>query len=628
MEGDFRVGAWLVQPHLNSITDGASTRHLEPKVMQLLVELAGQPGEVLPKAKLLRSIWPDTWVSDDVLLRCVVELRKALDDDAREPRFVQTIPKGGYRLIAPVSPATEHSSSRPAAAESTSGPQTLVRTGLWTRPRLVVLAGLLPVLALLFWFLGRKEAPPVTSESATIVIAVLPFQELQNDAEQEYFSEGLTDEVIAELGRLEPRYLRVVARTSTMGLKTAGLQVAEIGRRVSADYVLEGTVRRRSNQVRVEAQLTRVADHSRVWEGSYDRELNRILQVQSELAISVAYQVRITLSEQQRTRFAKRLAVRPEAHEAYLRGRFLGNRRTPESLRRAIDYLEQANRLDPSYAPAHAGLADVLILLDEYADAAPLETAPRAKAAALRALELDPEQADAYASLAMIEYTYEWDWATAERDFRRAVALNPSYLPARHWFANFLASMGRLPEAEEQINVAVRLDTLSTITRTAAAWRVHAAARQYKRAIEQVRVAIELDPDYDIAHRRLGILLMLTGKIDDGIREIRQGVPSESPSQLALADLAHACAAAGLKSEALQLLEQLQRTAPGSYLDASRVALVYTGLGEFDTALDWLDKGYEQRSVGMVVLKPDPRFDPLRTHPRYRALLQRMNLPQ
>jgi TolB-like protein len=498
-----------------------------------------------------------------------------------------------------------------------------------SRPWLIAGAAVLvAVLVASAYLLARRLWRPSTPPDSKVVLAVLPFDNLSGDPEQEYFSDGLTEEMITELCRLRSRRLSVIARTAAMRYKKKTKSIAEIGRELGVDYLLEGSVRREGQRVRISAQLIRVSDQTHLWAESYDRDLVGILALQGDVARAVAVQIRLALSTQEESRLARARPVVPEAHEAYLRGRFFWNKRTPEDLRRALGYFQQAIEKDPSSAPAYAGVADAYILLEDYADVAPKEAFPKAKAAAEKALEIDRDLAEAHASLAMVKFTYEWDWAGAEKGFEQAIDLSPSYPTAHHWYALLLASLGRLDQALTEIRRAQQLDPFSAAMKSAEAWRVHAAARRYDLALEELRKAIELDPKNFLPHNRLGLVYVLTGRHAEGIAELQRALPQREFSPHFLADLGSAYALAGRKAEARNVLKTLTERSRQTYVSPYRLALIHAPLGEKETAIKLLQQAFEQRDIGILQLKVEPRLDPLRDDPRFRDLLRRMNLPQ
>ena len=488
-----------------------------------------------------------------------------------------------------------------------------------------LVAALVTLLVAGSYLIGRRLWRPATPPDSKMVLAVLPFENLSGNQEQEYFSDGLTEEMITELGRLRSRQLSVIARSAVMRYKRKTKNVAEIGRELSADYLLEGSLRREGQRVRISAQLIRASDQTHLWAESYDRDLVGILALQSEVARAVAGQIRLALSAEEETRLAGARPVAPEAHEAYLRGRFFWNKRTPEDLRKALGHFQQAIEKDPRFARAYAGLADAYVLLEDYADVSPKEAFPKAKVAAEKALEIDPGLAEAHASLAMVKFAYEWDWAGAEKGFQHAIDLSPSYATAHHWYALLLASLGRLDQALTEIRRAQRLDPFSPGLKSAEAWRVHAAARRYDVALEELRTALELDPNYHLTHNRRGLVCVLTGRYEEGIQELQRALPTASSPHL-LADLGTAYALADRKAEARNVLKTLTDRASQTYVSPYRLALIHAALGEKEAAIKSLRQAFEERDIGMVQLKVEPRLDALRQDPRFRDLLRRMHL--
>ncbi len=628
MGSDFHVGEWFVQPDLNQISRGGQVVAVEPKVLEVLVHMARHPGEVLSRENILQGVWTGTYVTDEVLTYSISELRKAFQDDAKNPRIIQTIHRKGYRLIAPVVwSGGEVAQAAAPPEEARSQPE--APTPAANRPRLGLGLGLVAVAvvagALLYFARARFKAPP-NPPGAMIVLAVLPFENLAGDPEQEYFSDGMTEELITQIGSLQPRSLRVIARTSAMQYKGTHKKIDQIGAELGVSYVLEGSVRREENRVRVTAQLIRTRDQIQLWAENYDRELSGIITVQNEVARAVASQIRITLSEAERLRLENPRLVVPEAHEAYLKARYVWYKRTPQNLRRAINYFEEAIREDPSYAAPYAGLADTYILLNEYSDMPPQEAFVRAREAASKALEIDAGLAEAHASLAMIRYCQDWDWAGAEKSFQHSIDLNPNYPTAHHWYSNLLSTQGQLDEAQAEIQKAIQLDTLYISARVALAWRVYGAMKKYDLAIQTARGVIEIDPQYAAVHLRLGALYYLAGKSEEAIKEVERVASDPDAGPISLADQGYIYAATGRRADAVKVLEALQALSRDRYVDYVRLALIHTGLGEKDQALGLLEKALERRDVGMLVIKPDPRFDPLRGEARFKAILRAMKL--
>ncbi len=625
---DFHIGEWCVRPDLNQISKDDQIVAVEPKVIEVLVFLARHPGEVLSKESILQGVWTGTFVSDEVLTYSISELRKALQDDAKNPRFIQTIHRKGYRLIAPVTRPDPVPAQMEAPAEITE-PAPANPAPAAKRLKLGIGLGALAAVAVVGILLyaarsclQRSSNPP----GGMVVLAVLPFENLAGDPEQEYFSDGMTEELITQIGRLQPQRLRAIARTTAMQYKKTHKKIDQIGAELAASYILEGSVRREENRVRVTAQLIRTRDQIQLWAENYDRELSGIITVQNEVARAVASQIRITLSEAERLRLENPRLVVPEAHEAYLKARYVWYKRTPQNLRRAINYFEEAIREDPSYAAPYAGLADTYILLNEYSDMPPQEAFVRAREAASKALEIDAGLAEAHASLAMIRYCQDWDWAGAEKSFQHSIDLNPNYPTAHHWYSNLLSTQGQLDEAQAEIQKAIQLDTLYISARVALAWRVYGAMKKYDLAIQTARGVIEIDPQYAAVHLRLGALYYLAGKSEEAIKEVERVASDPDAGPISLADQGYIYAATGRRADAVKVLEALQALSRDRYVDYVRLALIHTGLGEKDQALGLLEKALERRDVGMLVIKPDPRFDPLRGEARFKAILRAMKL--
>ncbi len=625
MGRDFHLGEWFIQPDLNRISRQEEVVAVEPKVLQVLVYLAEHPGEVLSKESILQGVWTGTFVSDEVLTYSISELRKALQDDAKNPKFIQTIHRKGYRLIAPVArPDSGPARTEVPAEKNKPAPETSAPLG--KRFKLGIGLGALAAVVVIGMLLYNPRGcfrRSTTLPGGMIVLAVLPFENLSGDPEQEYFSDGMTEELITQIGRLQPQSLRAIARTSAMQYKKTHKKIDQIGAELAASYILEGSVRRENNRVRVTAQLIRTRDQTQLWAENYDRELSGIITVQNEVARAVASQIRITLSEAERLRLENPSPVVPEAHEAYLRARYVWYKRTPQNLRRAIDYFEEAIRKDPTYAAPYAGLADTYILLNEYSDMPPQEAFVKARQAASKALEIDPGLAEANASLAMIRYCQDWDWAGAEKGFQHSIDLNPNYPTAHHWYSNLLSTQGRLDEARAEIQKAIQLDTLYISARVALAWRVYGAMKKYDLAIQTARGVIEIDPQYAAVHLRLGALYHLAGRNDDAIKEVEGVASNPDVGPIALADQGYIYAVTGRRADAAKVVDALSHE---EYVDNVRLALIYTGLGDKDRALGLLEKALERRDVGMLVVKPDPRFDPLRSEPRFKAILSAMKL--
>jgi serine/threonine-protein kinase len=466
--------------------------------------------------------------------------------------------------------------------------------------------------------LGVAAPPRIES------LAVLPLENLSRDPEQEYFADGMTDALIAELGQIGS--LRVISRTSAMRYKKTDKPLPQIARELNVDALIEGSVLRSGDRVRVTAQLIGAVPERHLWARSYERDLRDVLTLQSEVAQAIANEIRIKVTPQVQARLARARPVSPEAHEAYLKGLYYRNLRTEDGLKKSIDSLQQAIEKDPGYALAYVGLADSYSVLTSWGLMAPREAYPRAKAAALKALELDETLAEAHASLGVVSNEYDWDWVGAEKEFKRAIELNPGYAFARHAYAEYLSQMGRHNEAIAEIKRAQELDPLSLAINAIVGY-VFFHARRYDEAIAQYRSTLELNAGFYPAHLFLGWAYEQQKLYDEAISEYRKAIALEQGSPRVAAYLALGYAAAGKRTEALKIISNLRQLSKQRYVSPYGIAQVYTALGDFDQAFAWLEKAYEERPYELLYLKVDPRNDPLRSDPRFQDLLRRMNFP-
>ena len=466
--------------------------------------------------------------------------------------------------------------------------------------------------------LGHASLPQIQS------LAVLPLENLSGDPAQEYFADGMTDELITHLAQITS--VRVISRTSVLPYKRTHKPMPQIARELNVDAVVEGSVGREGNRVRVRAQLIRAANDQHLWADSFERELQDVLALQSEVASAIARQVQLKLTAQQPGRLGSLGPVKPAAYEAYLRGRFAWNNRSEAGLQEGIEHFQQAIAIDPSYAAAYSGLADSYTTLGYFSYLSPEESFPRAKVAAANALKLDPTLAEPHASLGYIKLYYGWDWGAAETEFKQAILLNPNYATAHHWYSVYLTAMGRHDEAMREIQRARELDPLSLIIRTDIGFELYYSG-QYDQAIQQLKTTLEMNPNFAVAHLWLGRVYQQKGLYDEAIAEfskttsaLREWVPS-------IAAIGCVQGKAGRRAEALRTLEQLKELMRKRYVTAYGVALVYAGLGDNNQAFAWLNKGVEERTHWLVWLKVDPRWDQLRSDPRFGQLVARVGLP-
>lgn len=628
-----RFGPYELRPQSRELYKQGTKLKLRPQPFQVLTILVEHAGSVVTREELRDTLWSkETFVDfEHGLNTAIKELRGVLNDSASEPRYIETLPKHGYRLIVPVEAVaslakleeptaqpqaiTPEDAARPALLPEVNSPA--LRPRRWALPLGILILLVITVVGYFQWSRSRIRPQPAT---ARLMLAVLPFENLTGDAAQDYFSDGLTEEMIAQLGRLDPARLGVIARTSVMRYKQSHEQLGKIGRELGVQYVLEGSVRRDADKVRISAQLIQVKDQTHVWARQYDREVGNLLTLQAEIAGEIAGGIQLTLGDSKLSDFAHHASLSPKSYEAYdlyLRGLYFWNKRTSQDFQRAVDYFQRATDKDPSYARAYAGLADSYALMSGYAGVSPRDLMPMARAAARRAVELDDTLAEAHTAMAVIAQNFDWDWSTAEKEYRRAIELDPNYATAHHWYAEYLALMGRFDEAFVEIGRARQLDPLSLIITTDYGAILY-YARQYDRAIEQFRAVLEMDPAFPRA-------AMLEYAYD------QRGMYAESLQDMARrprvdswfwGNLAYEYGRTGRQADAQHALEELQKLDRRQRVDPLAMAIAYIGMNNKDRALACLGKAYEQHSIALTALKVDPIYDPLRSDPRFQELLR------
>src|SRR5882724_7882745 len=604
--------------------------------VQILAMLLEQPGELVTRDELKNKLWPgDTFVDFEHSLNAAVKrLRQALHDSAENPRFIETLARRGYRFIAEVAvvegprvnirePAADNvltadDREQPEVAEKTAVVNRLARPLAW---KLSALALLVISTIVAVWMIRSRSVPPPAIRS----LAVLPLENLSSDPSQEYFADGMTDQLITDLGQISA--LRVISRTSVMQYKGVRRPLPQIARELNVDAIVEGSVERVGDRVRISAQLIHAPTDRHVWSRSYEREMQNVLAMQDEVAQAIVAEIRTNVNPRKQAPQASTRDIDPQAYELYLKGRYFWNKRTDEGLRKALEYFQSAVSKDPRDPRGHAGIADSYLMLAEYGTFPARDAVPKAKAAALKALELDDSLAEAHASLAALKEDYDWDWPGAEKEFKRALELNPSYATFHQWYAEFLAEMGRFNEAVDEITRARELDPLSLIVNTVVG-EIFYESRQNDQAIQQLRRTLELDPNFAEAHRLLGETYLQLSKHDEAIAELQTALALSGGSVQNEAFLGQAYGLAGRKSEARAVLNRLKARSAQAYVSPADLSLVYAGLGENNQALRLLEKACKRRLPSMVNLKVDPSLDNLRSDPRFQDLLHQVGFPQ
>jgi TolB-like protein/DNA-binding winged helix-turn-helix (wHTH) protein/Flp pilus assembly protein TadD len=608
---------------------------LQEQPFQVLAMLLERAGQVVGREELQKKLWPaDTFVDfDHGLNKAINKIREALGDSAESPRFVETVARRGYRFIADVRVADAapargpEPAPQPHPAPDASNPRDLADTLATLRRRRVPPAWALSSSALLVllisfaaWKLHSYTPPSPVIRS----LAVLPLESLSSDASQDYFADGMTDELITDLGQISA--LRVISRTSVMAYKHTRKSLPQIARELNVDAVVEGTVLRSGDQVRITAQLIEGSADRHLWSQSYQGGLRDTLALQNTVARAIADQIRINLNPQEQAALRNVAVVNPAAYTSYLKGRYFWNKRTADGLRVALAYFSQAIDEDSRYARAYSGLADTYALLGDwqYAVMTPREALPKAKAAAIKALELDDGLGEAHNSLAFCLDGFDWDFDAAGKEFRRAIALNPGYATAHHWYAWHLALLHRYDDAIVEMKKAANVDPLSLVINADLA-ELLALAHFDDESIRQSLKTIEMDPNFGLAHNHLGQAYLQKHMNDKAVVELQEAVRLSGGSATCIANLARAYMASGKRSDAETLLSSLKKRSSSGQSFAPEIAAIYVSLGDTDHAMSWLEKGYEERFNPGVLIRPG--FDPLRSDPRFQDLVLRAGFP-
>jgi len=565
--GTIRFAAFELDSRASELRKHGAKIKLQDQPFQILQILLQRPGEIVTREELQQKIWPsDTFVDfDHGINNAIKRLREALGDSAETPRFVETLARRGYRFVGKI----------------------------------------------------ERDEPRMRS------LAVLPLENLSHDPQQEYFAEGLTEALITTLAKIGE--LRVISRTSAMLYKGVRKPLREIARELEVDAIVEGTVLRAGQRIRITAQLIDATNETHLWAESYERHLRDVLHLQAEVAEAIAKQVRVKLTPQERAHLAQTQPVNPDAYEAYLKGRYHWLRRSSEELPKAVQYFERAIEMDPTYAAAYAGLADSLSGLGVYF-VAPDQGCGKAKRLALQALEMDPGLAEAHCSFAWATAWYDYDFYAAEREFERSIELNPRYATAHLWFGFCLGAMGRYEESYAEFKRAIRLDPHNTYTYATFGFVCY-LTRRYDEAIDHFRKSLELDPGIGQAYCGLGWAYTYKSMNDAAIEAVSKALELSPRASLFLGFLGEVHAAAGHQEEAQKILVRLQELSKTQYVSPHFVGRIYLTLGKKEEALTWLETAYRERAALMVLLKTDPRFDELRPDPRFQGLMRRMNFP-
>jgi TolB-like protein/DNA-binding winged helix-turn-helix (wHTH) protein/Flp pilus assembly protein TadD len=626
----YRFGEFEFDPASGELhKDGAKVR-LQEQPFQILTLLLKRPGEVVTREEVRQALWPgDTFVDFDVGLNSAIKrLRDALNDSADSPRFVETLPRRGYRFVAtvetsrvPAPPALEappRTASPPVEGEARAkrGGVRLRSWGVATAVAAAVLMSGLAATGKWRHLRGPLASVPIRS------LAVLPFENLTGDAEQDYFADGMTDSLITSLAQVHA--LRVISRTSVMQYRRANKALPRIAEELDVDAVVEGTVSRAGDRVRITAQLIQATTDRHLWAQSYEREARDVLSLQREVAAAIAQAVEVKLQPEEKVRMTRAAApVQPEAYEDYLKGRFYWSKRSPETSLKAVGYFQQAIARDPAYAPAYSGLSDTYRAFDVQGLAPPRECMPKAEEAARKALALDDTLAEAHASLAGVLYRYDWDWPGAEREFRLSLELEPSYAEGHRAYAVYLMTVRRHEEALAEARRARELSPLSLVINTELGMALVRLGR-YDEALEQLHKTLEIDPKFARAYQTMAFAYEGKGDWPRAL-EVFEKRPGGGQGR-SNAWLGYAYGVTGRRKEALEILARTEKLSHEHYVTPQSFAIIHLGLGDTEQAMAWLEKAYDERAFEVLGFS-GALFDRLSGDGRFQDLLRRMRLP-
>lgn len=669
----FRFGEFRLYPTEQLLLRGEVPVPLAPKVFDILLYLVRNHGSLVKRDTLMEAVWPDSFVEETNLTVNISLLRKALETEGSP--CIETVPRKGYRFVAEVeevddseesedrfrksnasvtlSPAQEASASaaavaavpqrqpQPAAvaaepvvnapgAQPVSVPKEspAVMTSWQTSAgRILVISAVLIAVALgfvYFWSHWKSRSNPVSASERSI--AILPFRPLDTAPQDEYLGLGLTDALITRLGTLH----RIIVRPIGSVRKYANVDdPVAAGRQLAVQSVLEGSIQRelQEDKVRVTVRLLRVADGEVLWASKFDEKFTDMFTVEDSISQKVADKLTVNLSGDEQKQLLRPFTGNSDAYQLYLKGRFYWNKRTVDGVKKSIEYFQQAINVDPNFALAYAGLADSYTMAGSYGYSIlpPAQAMPQAEAAAAKALAIDDSLAEVHASLGYIKFTYDWDWVGAEQEFKRAIALNPLYDTAHHWYSHELIALGRTREGMAEAQRALELSPTDTVMNEHMGW-TYLMARDYDHAIQSASKAVELDPDFLLAHRVLGLAYQYKGQHGQAAAEFERGLQLSKGDPVAKAFLARSYAAAGNTQQARQILNELLGLAKAQYVPPAEIADTFAALGQRDQAFEWMNQACDERASALVYLKVAQVYDPLRSDPRFQELLKRVHL--
>jgi TolB-like protein/DNA-binding winged helix-turn-helix (wHTH) protein/Flp pilus assembly protein TadD len=602
---------------------------LERIPMDLLTLLVSRDGQLVSRDEIVQKLWgPEVFVEIEHSVNTAVrKIRQVLDDDPENSRFVQTVVGKGYRFVGQVEGPIQTDATAPIdpakarAPENGSGGRNLNQSGRNFWPAIASAVAIVGIL----WATNPSHLrerilgkPVITGVQS---LAVLPLENLSRDPSEEYFADGMTDELITDLAQIGD--LRVISRTSVMRYKATKKSLPDIARELGVDAIVEGTVERVGNRIKIRAQLIRAADDRHLWAESFEREIQDVLSLQGEIASSIARQVQGKLTPSPRGEIR---SVQPAAYEEYLKGRYAWNRRSAAALQEGIEHFRQAIAIDPTYAAAYSGMADSYTILGYLSYIPPKEAFPQARNAASKALELDPALAEPHTSLAYVHLYFDWDWHNAEEEFKKAIELNPNYATAHDWYTYYLMAMGRITEGETQIHRALELDPLSLPINADVGFQL-CYARRYDEAIVSLKKTLQMGPTFALAHLWLGRTYQQKAMYEEALSEYHATDAALPDWPVTLASIGYVQGLRGKRNEAEAVLRKMDQLSRTKYVTPYAIALVYASLGDKDKAIGNLEKAYIDRANWLVWLGLDPRWDSLRSDSRFADIFRRVGLP-
>ncbi len=615
--GDFRL-----DPAKRLLLRDEKPVALTPRVFDTLVVLIENRGRTIEKDELMKALWPDSFVEESSLAQNIFQLRKALGEGlSEEAHYIETIPKRGYRFVADVIEIFPQGTPKRASKAEIEEAQGFSRHLSLKSPYLIALLVIVVLVPTLYYLIKNAGTEHATNLSEPVrSIAVLPFKPLVSQESDEQLRLGMADALVTKLSNL--RELTVRPTSAVLQYTDVRQDPIKAGRELGVDSVLDGTIQRSGDGIRVTVQLLRVSDGVPLWADKFDEQFTDIFTIQDSISEQVTRALALKLSSDERSKLAKRYTDNTEAYQAYIKGRYFWDKRTEEGLKIGIEHFQKAIELDPTYALAYAGLADSYNMLSYYGNTPPGQNFPRARGAATRALELDDTLAEAHTSMAYVKMVYEWDWTGAETEFKRALELNPNYMLAHLWYAEYLRMMGRYEESIAQGEISLRLDPLSVMAHTNLG-RTYLMARQPEKAIEHFAEALTFEPTNAFAQISLGRSYAEQGKFDEGIA-ICKKAQQLSDGGAATVVLGYIYSLQGRPEETRKILREMETVAKRRYVSPYTLAMLNADIGEKDKAFQWLDRAYDERSEFLVGVKADPRFDYLRSDPRFIDLMQRL----